>query len=193
MIRKILLTAAACAFMSTPAWALPSQANSNHGNAPSDTPNNNSNPGEGHGNGKGGGQNHGQGQGHHGKSHKCMAHKVGYVASGTLSSQTLTKNEDGTYSGEITVEVTQTNHHAMADKGKTVTYKVSGVHVTLGVSDANNDGSVGIDDAVKGDEVHVIGKVTALAKKCDQSSFTAETTIRKLVITAPSSAGTSSS
>lgn len=212
MIRKILLAAGAAALMSTPAWALPTQTPSNGGTEhapattpvgpPSATPNNTDNPGSanrhsgkasvrGHkGSGDSGskgnsGAQHGNSGKTHGKSHKCVAHKVGYVASGTLVSQTLTKNTDGTYSGEVVVEVTHTNHHAAADKGKTVAYTVANVHVTFGLVDTNSDGSVGVDDLAKGDRTHLNGKITTLAKKCDQTEFKATTTIRKIVFHAP--------
>lgn len=176
---------------------------------PSTTPNNTDNPGSANRNShankgdKGSsGSNDSQGAGgsnpgdkgkgkgkpsHPGKSHKCAPHKVGYVASGTLVKQTLTKNADGTYSGEVEVEVMRTNHHAAADKGKTVVYKVMNVHVTFGLTDTNNDGSVGLDDLAKGDRVHLNGKITALAKGCNQSGFTAETTIRRIIFHAPAS------
>jgi hypothetical protein len=204
MIRKILLAAGAAALMSTPAWALPSQTPSNGGTEhapatipvgpPSTTPNNADNPGSANrhsgkasgNNGKGSkGQSGTQHGSSHGKSHKCVAHKVGYVASGTLVSQTLAKNTDGTYSGEVVVEVTHTNHHAAGDKGKTVTYTVANVHVTFGLTDTNSDGTVGVDDLAKGDRTQLIGKITALAKKCDQTEFKATTTIRKIVFHAP--------
>jgi hypothetical protein len=215
IVKKVLLVASAAALMSTPAWALPSQAPSNQGTAhapsttpvgpPSATPNNTDNPGaanrshSGNDNGnKGAGHNgkHGSdGPGHPGKpshpgqSHKCKPHNVGYVASGMLVSQTLTKNADGTYSGEVTVKVTHTNHHALGDLGTTKTYKVENVHVTFGLADTNKDGGVGLDDLKEGDRAKLIGKITALAKKCSQSGFTATTTIRKLVFHAPPVAG----
>lgn len=201
IVRKILLATGAAALMSTPAWALPSQTPSNQGTAhapsttpvgpPSTTPNNSDNPGSANrhsGKGQSGNDNnsHGKGRGNPGNSHKCAPHRVGYVASGTLVSQTLTKNEDGTYSGELVVEVTHTNHHASADMGKTVTYKeLKNVHVTFGLRDTNNDGSVGLDDLAKGDRVHLIGKITALAKKCPSGEFTPTTTIRRIVFHAP--------
>lgn len=223
IVRKTLLAASAAALMSTPAWALPSQAPSSSGTdhtpsttpvgPPSTTPNNTDNPGsanrDSHAN-KGdkgsGGPNDNQGsdnsQGtdgsnpgdrgkgkskpsHPGHSHKCAPHKVGYVASGTLVKQTLTKNADGTYSGEVEVEVMRTNRHAAADEGKTIIYKVMNVHVTFGLADTNNDGGVGLDDLAKGDRVHLNGKITVLARKCDQSGFTAETTIRRIIFHAP--------
>jgi hypothetical protein len=212
IVKKVLLVASAAALMSTPAWALPSQAPSNQGTAhaptttpvgpPSTTPNNTDNPGSAnrshHDSGdKGAGHrgdhgSHGSGHpgqpgkpSHPGKSHRCKPHKVGYVASGTLVSQTLSKNADGTYNGEVTVKVTHTNHHASGDLGTTKTYKVENVHVTFGLADTNKDGSVGLDDLKEGDRVKLIGKITALAKKCDKSEFTATTTIRKLVFHAP--------
>jgi hypothetical protein len=217
IVKKVLLVASAAALMSTPAWALPSQAPSNQGTAqapsttplgpPSTTPNNTDNPGSanrsshgdhGGGNGQGhkgnGSGNSGQSKGsdnppnkpsHPGHSHKCKPHKVGYVAAGTLVSQTLTKNADGTYSGEATVKVTHTNHHAMGDLGATKTYKLENVNATFGLADTNKDGSVGLDDLKEGDRVKLIGKITALAKKCPAGEFTPTMTIRKIVFHAP--------
>jgi hypothetical protein len=175
---------------------------------PSTTPNNTQNPGSANrsaaGNEHSGGSHHDAGTNdnsgtngsnpsghgrppHPGNSHKCLAHDVAYVAAGTLVSQTLTKDEGtaGTYSGELTVEVKRTNHHAAADKGTTKTYKVEHVRVTLALADVNSDGSVGLDDVQKGDRVQLIGKITALAKHCDQSGFTAQTTIRHIVLHPP--------
>jgi hypothetical protein len=222
IVKKVLFVASAAALMSTPAWALPSQAPSNSGTAhapsttpvgpPSTTPNNTDNPGSAnrssHGDHSGeksrghkghhGSDNPSQSNGsdnpsnkpsHPGQSHKCKPHKVGYVASGTLVSQTLTKNADGAYSGEVTVKVTHTNHHATGDLGATKTYKVEKVHLTFGLADTNKDGSVGLDDLKEGDRVKLIGKITALAKKCGTSEFTATTTIRRIVFHAPPVAG----
>jgi hypothetical protein len=210
-VKRILLAASATALMSIPAWALPglAPANEGKGHSPSTTPNNANNPGSSHrspegtentggkgnqgngnqGNGNQGKRNQGKGnQGkpsHPGNSHKCKPHKVAYVASGKLVSQTLTKNTDGSYSGEVTVEVKRTNHHAAGDQGATKTYKPEKVHVTFGLADTNSDGSVGLDDLKPGDRVKLIGKITALAKKCSQSGFKATTTIRQIVFNAP--------
>jgi hypothetical protein len=215
IVRKTLLAASALALMSTPAWALPSQTPSNRGtkHAPSTTlagppgtaPNNTEDPGsanrsshssQGDKGSKGSNDNQGTNgsnpgdkskgkPSHPGQSHKCKMHNVAYVASGTLVSQTLTKNADGTYSGAVTVAVTHTNHHAAGDNNTTKPYTVANVHVTFGLADTNADGSVGLDDLKAGDRVKLIGKITTLAKKCDQSKFTAETTIRKIVFHAP--------
>src|SRR6185437_12002268 len=93
------------------------------GHRPSTTPNNTNNPGSSHRSPQGTENTGGKGRhgrpGNPGNSHKCKPHKVAYVASGTLVSQTLAKNADGTYSGEVTVEVKRTNHYAAGDKGKT--------------------------------------------------------------------------
>lgn len=182
IVRKILLAAGAAALMSTPAWGHPGKGPADHGNAPAGTPNH-SDKGKGHGD-----------SGNHGKSHKCMAHNVGYVAGGTLgTTETLTKDEGAeTYSGMVEVEVTHTNHHAAADKGTTVTYTVSKVHVVFGLQDTNKDGSVGLDDLAKGDRVHVIGKITAVAPKC-KGEFTPTKTIRRIVFHAPAPSASSKS
>jgi len=207
IVKKVLLVASTAVLMSTPAWALPSQVPANQGTdrapgttpvrPPSTTPNNTDNPGTAdrshdgnHSGEKGAGHkgdhgsdnpSHSNKPSHPGQSHKCKQHNVAYVASGTLVSHTLTKNTDGTYSGEVSVKVTHTNHHAMGDKGTTKTYKVDNVHVTFGLADTNNDGSVGLGDLKEGDRVKLIGKITRLSKKCSQSGFTATTMIRRIV------------
>jgi len=187
MIRKMLLAASAAALMSTPAWALPSQASTHAtGHGPSTTPNNVKKPGNGHSNSNQSGP-----SGTHGKSHKCKPQSVGFIVSGTLAAvpPALTLNTDGTYSGELKVNVTHTNHHAVGEKEEKVTiektYPLTKVHVTFGLADTNSDGSVGLDDLKVGDRVMLIGKVTKLAKKCDHSKFTAQKTIRKVVFNEP--------
>jgi hypothetical protein len=184
--KKILLPAAAAALMTGPVLALPAQAPADPGNShgpPSSHPNNADNPGSKHRSSKGT-ENSG---GHHGM---CKLHKVGYVASGVLLSDKLEKNADGTYSGEIEVKVTQTNHHGRVDKGTTRVYKakeLEHVHVTFGLADTNNDGSVGLDDLKPGEtRVKLIGKISALKKKCNEKGFEAVRTIRQLVFNAPS-------
>ncbi len=178
---------------------------------PSETPNNADNPGSAnrnpkanqsdkgsngsnHGDNGQGNQGNGEGKGdkghgrpsHPGKSHRCVPHGVAYVASGSLVKWTLTKDENAnTYSGEVEVEVTRTNHHAIADMGKAVDYKVSKVHVTFAVPDMNKDGTVGPDDLVKNDGTRLIGKITMLPKRCSQTGFTAEETIHRIVFHAP--------
>lgn len=181
--RKILLAACAAALTTSPAWALPGRAPSNDGtnHAPA-TPT-----------GRDGNHGHGNSGGHHGKSHRCVAHRVAYVAGGTLVSQTLVldtpapdaRSTRPTYSGDVTIAVTRTNHQARGDKGTTKTYTLSHARVTFGLTDQNNDGSVGLDDLAAGDRVKVIGKVTVLRKRCDQTGFTPTVTIRKLIVQAP--------
>src|SRR4029077_2562925 len=69
-----------------------------------------------HGSSQGKSGTHGQ-SGNHGKSHKCKAHGVAFVVSGTLGTQTLVENADGTYGGEIELSaITRTNHHAKTIK-----------------------------------------------------------------------------
>lgn len=181
---------------------------------PSATPNNTDNPGsanrhsgrgEGHGRGRG---HHGEGttgptgptgatgptgptglHGHgHGRSHRCLPHSVGYVAAGTLVSQTLSANGDGTYSGQVVVKVTHTNHHAKGDLGKETTYTLQKARITFGLADTNKDGGVGLDDLAKGDRVHLIGRITVLARKC-QGEHTPTTTINRLVVHSPALGG----
>jgi hypothetical protein len=132
-----------------------------------------------------------QGKGHshsHGNSHKCKPHKVAWVVKGILVSQSLTKNSDGTYSGDVTVNVTHTNKHARAEQNppQPKTYTLDHAKAKFDVSDQPPpDGTVDQTDLVAGDQVKLTGKITTFAKKCDQTGFTATTTIRRVVFHNP--------
>jgi hypothetical protein len=182
--RRTLLLASAAALMGVPTWAASSAASSGHGigHGHAGSPPGQTKDADEHGTTKHGAPTS------PGKSHKCKQHGVAYVVSGTLETPTpekptLVKNEDGTYSGEISLkEIKQTNHHA---KGAKNPFTVKNVHVTFGLADTNNDGSVGLDDLKEGDGVKLIGKITTLAKRCDHTGFTPTVTFRKVVFTAP--------
>jgi hypothetical protein len=157
--RKILIAACAAALTATPAWA---HGRDDHPTAPA-------------------------------RSHKCAPHKVGYVAAGTLVDQTLVVDaaaaddaaKPPTYSGDVTIDVAKANHAAKGDKGTTKTYTLDHARVVLGLDDQNGDGRVDLGDLARGDRAKVIGKVTKLAKKCDQTGFTPTLTIKKLIVHAP--------
>jgi hypothetical protein len=176
--RNALLAAAgAAALAASPAWALPGrgagpgrphgtetapgQTGELPGRAPADSPS---------------------------QPHRCTPHAVAYVAAGRLVSHTLV--QDGaeptptvaraargpsgpTWSGDVTIDVKRTNRHARADKGTTKTYTLDHARV------------LHFADAVAGSRAKVIGKVTKLAPRCDQTGFTPELTIRKLLLHAP--------
>jgi hypothetical protein len=188
--RRTMLVASAAALMSTPIWAIPSQASSGHANGhpPSTTPAGPPHPSpmdvDEHGHGKANGHSNGAAQ--PGTSHKCLPHKVAFIVSGRLVRQTLVKNSDGTYTGTVTLKVTHTNRHAATEKHGALekTYSLTNVRVTFGLSDVNGDHSVGLDDLKEGDRAKLIGKVTRLAKKCNSSGFTPQTSIRKVLFNA---------
>ena len=198
-IRKTLMAATAAALVSAPAWALSSNGISNRAPSttpvgpPSSTPNNLASPGhlkhednDGH---------HGNGatgkSGPHGKSHKCAPHRVAYVAAGTLAKEaTLTKNADGTYSGDVTIAVKHFNHHAKVQteiqKTTEKTYALTNAHLVFAVTDTHSNGA-GVDDLKVGDPVVLIGKIKSIAKKCDHSKFEAQITIRQVIFHDPQS------
>lgn len=114
------------------------------------------------------------------KARRCEPHGVAYVAGGTLVSGSLTKNANGTYDGQLTVQVTQANHHATADKATSKTYTLDDARVNLHGQDPV---------ALKaGSRVKLQGRITRLNKKCEQTAFTATTTIKKASIKDPKSA-----
>jgi hypothetical protein len=186
IIRKTLIAATAAALVSAPAWALSNTAASQRAPSstpvgpPSTTPNNLTNPGHL----KQGATGPTGNSGSHGKSHKCAPHKVAYVVHGTLAEEAkLTKNPDGTYSSELTVNVKRFNHHAKPEKLEEVKreFTLTKVHVVFAISDTNKDGSVDALDLKVGDQITLIGKITVLAKKCDHSKFEAKKTFRQVI------------
>lgn len=169
MLKKAMLAAAMLALTSSPAWATPGKGASKSEGHGSVHQTHKSEAGE-----KGNGQ--GKGQSNNGKSHRCKPHRVAYVASGTLVSDALIAGEHNTYSGELTVEVLHTNHHAREAKGKTEIYVVENVDV---------NGPLSVEALKAGDRVRLIGGVTILPKKCEAGEFTPTRTIRRLVFHAP--------
>jgi hypothetical protein len=183
-VRRTLTLASAAALLSVPAWAVSSEASPSHGTA---TAPGQTKDADEHGARQGNSGTHGQ-SGTHGKSHKCKAHGVAFVVSGTLGTQELKETGVGVFGGPIELTaITRTNHHAKNIKAP-FKETLTNVQVTFGnLADTNADGTVAIDDVAKGDEVKLIGKVTTLAKKCDQTGFKPEITIRKVIFSAPPS------
>lgn len=205
IIRKRLMTAIAAASVTALSWALPGTALSCTRQAHSAAPAGSSagNPhgltspqlkqhgeqGDDQGRHEGNSSGPSGQSGLHGKSHKCTSHRVAYIASGTLQEANLTKNADGTYSGEIAVVVTHVNHHAKLDKATTQKYTLTNARLVFAITDTNNNGA-GVDDlktGEKGDRVKLIGRITTLAKHCDHSKFTAQRVIRQVVFHDPQS------
>ena len=94
-----------------------------------------------------------------------------------------------TYSGDVTIDVTRANRHARADKGTTKTYALDHARVLLALDDQNGDGSVDLADVLPGSRAKVIGTITRLNRRCDQTGFTPVLRIRKLIVHAPKAAG----
>ena len=138
------------------------------------------------GNSKPAGPDKGQSGTSHGKSHKCKAHSVGFVASGVLVSDGLTQTagqqtandpSDDRYSGTLEVNVTHTNHHAKSLSGDQ-TLTLTGVRVSFGEGVTQPPAA--------GGRVHLVGKVTVVAKKCQDKSTAGVVTFKKVTFTAAS-------
>lgn len=109
------------------------------------------------------------------RSHKCASHDVAYIASGQFVSWAAMQSATGTWTGTITVHVTRSNHHAARDKGQDVTYTLSNTKVTFGE---------GADPPAAGDPVHLVGKISELARLCPQRGTAPPVAIRMLHIRA---------
>jgi hypothetical protein len=107
-------------------------------------------------------QSHGAAHAQAGLSHRCRAHNVAYVETGTIdaaSASTLASNPDGTWSGTLVVDVTKGNHHARADTGQTVTYTVNNARLRVRFGGGASGFSAG-------ERIKLIGKLAVVAKKC---------------------------
>jgi hypothetical protein len=122
----------------------------------------------------------------HGKSHKCVQHKVGYTAQGLVTTVTLAQSagtdtpndsSDDRYSGTLTFDVKHQNHHAKGDAGNG-NYALDNVRVKFA------DGLTAATVAA-GDRVKVIGKITTVAKKCSDKSDAGKVTLRQVVVHQP--------
>jgi hypothetical protein len=114
--------------------------------------------------------------GHKGKPHKCAPHQVAYIAHGTLVSFSATPGTDGRYSGTIVVSVMRANHHARSTKGTQATFTLNDTRVRL---------AKGLSAPAAGDRVTVVGKITAVAKRCSDQSMAGTVTVRYVVISPP--------
>jgi hypothetical protein len=114
-----------------------------------------------------------------GKARRCAGRSVGFNASGTLVSATLTVGEPGRFSGDLVVTVTRANHGA--PKGEQ-TYTLTNARVNF---------RDGVDAAAPaaGSRVRISGKITKLTRKCATDGFTATVTIRKVDVKAAETAG----
>jgi hypothetical protein len=112
------------------------------------------------------------------KQGRCTPRAVGFDATGTLVSATLTAGEPRRYDGTLVVTVTRANHGA--PKGEQ-TYTLAGARVTF---------HRGVDATAPaaGSRVKLHGTITRLAKRCSADGFTPTVTVKKVDIAAPRAA-----
>src|SRR5215813_1249476 len=67
----------------------------------------------------------------HPTPNKCQAHTISYEVWGKLVSGSLTLNSNGTYSGTLTVHVSQSNHHAKSDRNTDKSYTLTNAHLNI--------------------------------------------------------------
>ena len=106
-----------------------------------------------------------------GKPSSCRVNSVGYNATGTLVTWTVTPSGQHRFSGTAEVNVTKANHKApLGDQ--TFTFTNARIRVQKGVTPAAGDVVVG----------H--GKITAVPKRCS-AGFTPTITIKDAVVKGP--------
>lgn len=105
-------------------------------------------------------------------SHRCVPHKVGYNASGTLVSASLTAEGHHRYSGTLEVKLVKATHGAPTGD-QTFTLTAAKVFFHHGVDPAA---------LAVGSRVKLHGKITKLAKHCPTEGFTPTITVKKVDI-----------
>jgi hypothetical protein len=113
------------------------------------------------------------------KPAQCEPRAVGYNARGTLVSANVTqtagqatpRSGDDRYSGTVEVDVKKANH-----KAPTGVQTFSLTNAKVRFYDANDDNVA--DEPKAGDRVKLHGKITKLKRRCDQTGFTPQITVR---------------
>jgi len=109
---------------------------------------------------------------HPAQSHRCVPRSVGYNASGTLVSASLSEEGHRRYGGTLEVDLRRANHHApTGDQAFTLT----GARVRF------HHGVVPGSPA-PGSRVKLHGKITKLAKHCPTAGFVPAITVKKVDI-----------
>lgn len=106
------------------------------------------------------------------KSHRCAPHSVGYYATGTLVSASLSAGEHNRYSGTLEADLRRATHHAPTGDQ---TFTLTGARVKF---------HHGVDPTAPaaGSRVKLHGKITALAKHCPTEGFVPAIAVRKVDI-----------
>ena len=151
MIRKLMMVSASVGAL---AVAVPAIAQADKGGKPA-------NPGKSHPT----------------QSHKCKAHNVAYVESGTIDATTASTlaASNGSWSGTLVVDVKTTNHAAMGDKGKTVTYSFTSAKLRVRFGH-------GVTGFTAGERVKLIGKLATVGKDCTPLNPAATPVFSKVIV-----------
>jgi hypothetical protein len=105
-------------------------------------------------------------------SHHCLPHSVGYNASGSLVSASLTAEEHHRYSGTLEINLAKANHGAPTGD-QTFTLTATKIKFHHGVDPTATPA---------GSRVKLHGKITTLAKRCPTEGFTPTITVKKVDI-----------
>jgi len=106
-----------------------------------------------------------------GDHHGGKSHHRSFAVHGTLVSQALAANDDGTYSGDVVIEAKHWNRHArhgadMESGSEQKTFTLDHAKVRFHVTDKTPaNGKVDEDDLVAGDRVLLAGKS---GHRCDK-------------------------
>ena len=107
------------------------------------------------------GKGHGKPRGKERSAKRCeRPHRVGFVVRGTLAAHDA---------ATATLDVRRANRHARRYlESHPATFSLAGVKVVLkGITDANSDGTVDLDDVSSTDKVRAIGRIAVPRRRCE--------------------------
>jgi hypothetical protein len=106
----------------------------------------------------------------HSHSHRCQPHSIGYNATGTLVSSSLTAEGNGRYSGTLVVDLSRVNHRGASGEQ------------TFTLSDTRVIFHHGVEPTAPaaGSRVKLHGKTTKLNGHCSSEGFTPTITVKKV-------------
>lgn len=116
-----------------------------------------------------------------GTTKRCKTHRKAFNVHGTLVSQALTANADGTVDGTVVVKTQKRDKATKKVVAKETTYTLDDAKLSVKTDDRNADGKSDLTDVKAGDRVKLEGRVTHQhGRKCLKGDFTPTMTLRRV-------------
>jgi len=116
-----------------------------------------------------------------GETKRCKTHRHAFNVHGTLVSQALTANPDGSVDGTVVVKTEKKDKTTKKLVATETTYTLDDAKLSVKTDDRNADGKSDLTDVKAGDRVKLEGRKTHQhGRKCLKGDFTPTVTLRRV-------------